>query len=149
MNTNFNKYALKGNEFLVRLAKNLGNEKDLDSAFRILRSMLRVLRKHFTIEESLQLIAQLPIALKGVYVDGWNLHAKHSRIKTLEEFANETIMEEGNAAWRDFANLDDLTRAIKAVTLTLAAYVSPNELQEAFGTLPKELRDMFTAWIPS
>ena len=81
MNTNFDKYALKGNEFLVRLSKNIGNEKDLDSAFRILRSTLRVLRKHFTIQESMQLLAQLPVAIKGVYVEGWNFQAKYVFIR--------------------------------------------------------------------
>jgi uncharacterized protein (DUF2267 family) len=149
MNTNFDKYAQRGNEFLVRLAKNLGNEKDLDSAFRILRSTLKVLRKHFTVEESMQMMAQLPIAMKGIYVDGWKFHSKQDRIKTVEQFANEMILEEGNAAWRDFANINDCIKAISAVTLTLAAYVSPHELEEAFGTLPKELRNMFRTWIPS
>jgi uncharacterized protein (DUF2267 family) len=78
---------LKGNEFLAKLAKNIGEENNLNFPFRILRSTLRVLRRYLTIEESMQLLAQLPIALKSIYVDGWKLHSKHDRIKTLEELA--------------------------------------------------------------
>lgn len=149
MHTDFDKYAVKGNEFLTKLATNIGDENNLDFAFRILRSTLRVLRKYLTKEESMQLLAQLPIALKGIYVDGWKLHIKHSRIKTLEEFANDIIKEDGNAAWKDFSNVEEVMQNIKAVVITLAAYVSPNEMEEAFGTMPKEIKKVFNTWIPS
>jgi uncharacterized protein (DUF2267 family) len=112
---------LKGNEFLAKLAKNIGEENNLNFAFRILRSTLRVLRRYLTIEESMQLLAQLPIALKSIYVDGWKLHSKHDRIKTLEELANDIIKEEGNAALRDFSNVEEVVQNIRAVIITLAA----------------------------
>ncbi len=149
MQTEFDNYAVKGNEFLAKLAKNIGEENNLDFAFRILRSTLRVLRKYLTVEESMQLLAQLPIALKGIYIDGWKLHTKHDRIKTLEEFADDIIKEEGNAARRDFRNVEEVIQNIRAVVITLGDYVSPNEMEEAFGTLPKEIKKVFNTWIPS
>lgn len=69
----------------------------------------------------MQLLAQLPIALKSIYVDGWKLHSKHDRIKTLEELANDIIKEEGNAALRDFSNVEEVVQNIRAVIITLAA----------------------------
>ena len=68
MALDFEKYAAKGNEFLNRLAENLGDE-DRAHAARILRSTFRGLRNHLTVEESFQLLAQLPMALKSVYVE--------------------------------------------------------------------------------
>ncbi|HPM32772.1 MAG TPA: DUF2267 domain-containing protein [Chryseolinea sp.] len=61
----FEKYAMKGNEFLHALAVNL-KDSDRAHAARIVRSTFRVLRNRLSVEESLQLIAQLPMALKSV-----------------------------------------------------------------------------------
>ncbi len=149
MHTDFDKYAAKGNEFLGKLAKNMGTNQDLDGAFRILRSTFHVLRKYLTVEESMQILAQLPMALKSIYVDGWKLHKPHDRIKTLEEFANEILKEDGKAAWRDFSTMDDVLQDLRAVIITLSDFVSPAEMEQAFGTLPKEIKEIFNTWIPS
>ena len=149
MSLDFEKYAMKGNEFLNRLAKKLGDENDRHRAARILRSVLRTMRNHLTIEESEQLLAQLPMALKGVYVEGWRIHQPQMRAKTIEDFAGEVFVEEGRAGWRDFSSTEDVIQSIKAVIETLATYVSPEELEQAFNTLPKNLRELFTDWVPS
>jgi uncharacterized protein (DUF2267 family) len=149
MPIDFEKYAAKGNEFMNQLAKKLGDESDRIHAARILRSTFRVLRKHLTQEESMQLLAQLPMALKSVYVEGWKINQAHSRIKTIEDFAAEVIQEEGNAAWRDFSNVEEAIQDVRAVIETLTSYVSREEMEEAFGTLPKEIKEVFITWIPS
>ncbi len=149
MPLNFEKYAMKGNEFLNRLAKKLGDENDRDRAARILRSVLRTLRNHLATEESIQLLAQLPMAIKSVYVEGWKINDVHPRVKTVEDFAVEVMKEEGQVAWRDFSNIEEVIQAIHAVVETIVSYVSPDEMEEAFGTLPKNLRNILTTWIPS
>jgi uncharacterized protein (DUF2267 family) len=149
MHTEFDKYAAKGNEFLSTLAKNMGNSQDPEAAFRVLRSTFHVLRKYVTVEESMQILAQLPMALKSIYVDGWKLYKPHARIKTLEEFATEILKEEGKAAWRDFSSLDEVMQDLRAVIITLSEFVAPSELEQAFGTLPKEIKEVLHMWIPS
>jgi len=141
MTLDFEKYAKKGNEFLHHLEDNLNNE-DRAHAGRILRSTFRVLRNHLTFEESLQLLSQLPMALKAVYVDGWSA-AAHRRIKNPEEFLYEIVQEEGNNAWRDFGNEDDIIAAVRAVINSLRIYVSSQELDQALGTLPTKVRRIF------
>ena len=64
---NFHKYADKGNLILNEVASELGKNEDKKLAGRMLRSVLHVLRSRLTIEESFQLIAQLPMAIKAVY----------------------------------------------------------------------------------
>lgn len=58
---NFSQYAVKGKEFVNQLAKELGDEKETDKAKRILTATLRVLRDLLPTEESVQLLAQLPM----------------------------------------------------------------------------------------
>lgn len=140
MTLDFNKYAMKGNEFVNRLEERLG-KNDRAHAARILRSTLRVLRNHLTFEESLQLLSQLPMAIKAVYVDGWK-KGKHRKIKTVDEFLSGIIKEEGNSAWRDFSNQEEIVDCVRAVVDTMRLYVSGEELDQAFGTLPKKVRDI-------
>jgi uncharacterized protein (DUF2267 family) len=148
MTLDFEKYAMKGNEFLNKLAVRLGDENNRDRAGRILRSFFRTIRDHITPEESMDLLAQLPMALKGVYVDGWKLNKSHTRIRTLEEFASEMIRAEGNSAWRDFGSLEEVIQSVRAVIETLAQYISPGEMEEVANTLPGDLRKYFADWIP-
>jgi uncharacterized protein (DUF2267 family) len=137
----FEKYAMKGNEFLNRLEENL-ETTDKPHAARILKSTFRVLRNHLTFEESLQLLSQLPMAIKSVYVDGWKRGA-HKKIKTVDDFLVEIVQEDGNAAWLDFGSKEDLLDAVRAVIDTMRQYVSEEEINQALGTLPKKVKAIF------
>lgn len=141
MSLDFEKYAMKGNEFLHQLEMNLGTT-DRGHASRILRSTLRVLRNHLTLEESFNLLSQLPMAIKSVYVDGWK-KSERRRIKNVDDLLSEIILEEGNSAWRDFSNREEILNAVRAVMETMRAYVSPEEMNQALGTLPKKIQYLF------
>ena len=134
MTLDFEKYAMKGNEFVNHLESNLGIN-DRSHAARVLRSTFRVLRNHITFEESLHLLSQLPIAIKGVYIDGWK-KGDHKKIKTVDDLIIEIIQEEGNAAWRDFSSEKEILNGVRAVIRTMRMYVSEEEMDQALGTLP-------------
>jgi uncharacterized protein (DUF2267 family) len=136
----FEKYAMKGNEFLHRLENNL-RTSDRAHAARVLRSTLRVLRNHITFEESLQLLSQLPMAIKSVYVDGWR-KGSHKKIKTVDDFLIEIIQEEGDAVFQDFRSKEDVIAGVRAVVDTMRLYVSAEEMEQALGTLPRSIREM-------
>ena len=67
----FDHHAQRGNEFLHLLAFELGDKSNKEAAERITRAVFRSLRNLLTLEENFQLIAQLPLILKGLYVEGW------------------------------------------------------------------------------
>jgi uncharacterized protein (DUF2267 family) len=147
MTLNFEKYAAKGNEFVNKLAVHLGDAENRDRAGRVLRSVLRALRNRLTIEESLQLVSQLPMAIKAVYVEGWKPYLEFVRIKTIEDFGNEVMKEDGLSAWRDFASMEEVMNAIEAVMKTLADYVTAGELHDVIDLLPKEMKSHFMVWV--
>jgi uncharacterized protein (DUF2267 family) len=68
MPLNFENHAQKGNKFLKELAEKLGDKTDTAKAGRMLRAVFQALRNHLTLEENFQLLSQLPVALKGIYV---------------------------------------------------------------------------------
>jgi uncharacterized protein (DUF2267 family) len=147
MALNFEKYAAKGNEFLNKLATRLGDVENRDRAGRVLRCVLRALRNRVTIEESLQLLSQLPMVIKALYVDGWKIHHEFTRIKTMEDFSEEVLKEDGHSAWRDFSSIEEATDAIEAVMKTLADYVSAGELHDVINLMPKEIKQHFLVWV--
>lgn len=137
----FEKYAMKGNEFIHRLGSNLGSN-DRAHAARILRSTFRVLRNHLTFEESLQLLSQLPMVIKSVYVDGWT-KGQHKKIKTVDDFLIEIIKEDGDAVLVDFWSKEEMLDSVRAVIDTMRLYVSAGEMDQALATLPIPIQAIF------
>ena len=147
MPLNFEKIAGKGNEFVHRLAIQLGDEKDRERAGRVLKCVLHALRNRLTVDESFQLMAQLPMAIKGLYVDGWSPHRAHSRVKTIEDLAVEVRNGDGLSGENDFPEISDAVDAIEAVIRTMAHYVSPGELHDIVAVLPGDMKVYFIEWM--
>jgi uncharacterized protein (DUF2267 family) len=84
------------------------------------------------------------MAIKSVYVDGWKGGA-NMRIKTVDDFLIEIIQAEGNSAWRDFGNKEEILLAVRAVVDTMRIYVSAEEMDQALATLPRKIQSIFEA----
>src|SRR6266540_972683 len=85
----FDKDCREANRFIRNLALQLGTPNDTDHAMRVLQSVFKELRRRIIPDESLHLISQLPLILKGMYVDGWNVNEPLSEAKTFNEFLDE------------------------------------------------------------
>lgn len=138
MQTDFNKYAAKGNEVLNLLADQL--QISPKQAIRILRSVLHTVRDHISVDESLQLMAQMPIAIKGLYVDQWKPSSYHQRIHHLYQFIDEIREHDGGAASVDLGNNSRAEAVIRAVFSSLSYFVSEGEMKDVTAALPEEIR---------
>jgi len=143
MAINFEQHAAKGNLMLKELAEELGTPEDKARAGRVLRAVLHGLRNVIPFEESFQLLAQLPLVIKGVYVDGWSTKHLNTRVKHVEEFAEEVYREGGSAAPSDFPDLDQTKQAIMAVFRVLRAHISPGEIEDIRSTMSKEMKTLW------
>lgn len=149
MSLNFEKNAAKGNEFLNQLTIELGIPNDKVKAGRILRSVLKTLRNRLTVEESMQFIAQLPMAIKALYIDGWKISKQPERMKTVDDFMIGVLTEDRLAAISDFTSEEQTKAAIEAVFRTLSRYVSEGEFKDMIAVVPKELKEFFEESIRS
>jgi uncharacterized protein (DUF2267 family) len=138
MATDFDRYAAKGNEFVNLLADDL--QVPRDKAMRILRAVLHATRNHIPVQESLQLLAQLPMALRGVYVDQWSLRKHTPRIHHLKQFLDEVRSCDKGLANYDFGNDESAARAVKAVYRALNYHVTDGEFEDLAASLPMKLR---------
>ncbi len=140
---NFEKYAEKGNIFLKELAQELGEPENKKKAGRVLKAVLRALRNRLTHEESMHLLAQLPMAIKAVYVDGWKLSKTPEKIKHVEEFIEEVMKYDTPRGEVDFKDKDEAVKAIKAVFRVIKRHVSDGEAQDVEAELPKRLKELW------
>ncbi|MCJ7465945.1 MAG: DUF2267 domain-containing protein [Maribacter sp.] len=143
MALNFNQYALEGNTFLKEYTKEMNLGNDRDKAGRILTSILHALRDIIPTEESLQLIAQLPLFLKGVYVNGWNIKKEKPKVKHMAEFLDLVRQHDGPAAVNDFEYSDERAeRYVDTTFIYLRKHISLGEMEDIRDSLPKDLKSM-------
>jgi len=143
MALNFNQYATEGNTFLKEYTKELDLGKDTDKAGRIFTAIMHALRDIIPIEESLQLLAQLPMFLKGVYVNGWSIKKTRPKVKQVAEFLDLVREHDGPSAVNDFEYGDEVAEQYVDTTfLYLRKYISLGELEDIRDSLPKNLKNL-------
>lgn len=142
MSLHFQEHARKGEEFIKEIAAELGTE-DIDRAGRVFRSVIRALRSRMTIEESFQLIAQLPMAIKSVYVEGMKVNLHPAHFNHIEQFREQVIREDDWAALKDYYYDGAVEEAIYAVFKVLSRHVSAGEMSKVLEVLPAEIRLLF------
>ena len=141
MALNFNQYAKEANTFMKHYAKTLNLSDDKEKAGRILSSVLHALRELISTGESLQFISQLPMFLKAVYVNGWNIH-KTKKAKNMEGFIDLVRQFNGVTASHDLPNDEVAENYIHSTFIALRQYVSLGELEDIRTELPKDLKHM-------
>ena len=75
-------------EWLKEL-KDKGELADEAAAYKVLRAVLHQLRDRLTFEEAVDLGAQLPIIIRGLYYEGWRGHRVPRKIRSKAIFLDE------------------------------------------------------------
>lgn len=122
-------------------SEGLSLDGDTEKAGRILSSVLHGLREVISTEESLQLMAQFPMFLKAVYVNGWSSH-KRDKVKNMTEFIDLVRAFDGATSIHDFRSDEVAENYINTTFILLRKYISLGELEDIRTELPKELKSM-------
>lgn len=144
MALNFDKYAHEGNSFMKALASNLGHPDEIGRCGIILRAVLHTLRERLSIGESLNLVAQLPMFLKGIYVDSWEYSEKPVDIRTKEEFYDEVERYQDQYGEQRFDWQISTAGIVDIVFETLRKYISAGEFEDIVTQMPKALKELFS-----
>ncbi|MFW5822923.1 MAG: DUF2267 domain-containing protein [Tangfeifania sp.] len=144
MALHFDKYAKEGNEFVNHLSAKLGHPNEVGRTGIILRAVLHTLRDRLTVSESLDLLAQLPMFLKAVYVENWKYLEKPTSIATLDEFTEEVKKHQDQYGEYEFS-WEKPTKEIVAIVLNeLGKYITEGETRHILAQLPKDLEAFFS-----
>jgi uncharacterized protein (DUF2267 family) len=103
-----------------------------------LRAVLHALRDRLPPDEAVELSAQMPLIIKGVYFDGWDPSSTPVRARTKEEFL-ALVRSNLHKAARDI----DPERLSRAVFKLLAGRVSEGEIRDVRDVLPAELAELW------
>lgn len=136
------KFAEEANSFFTKVARECGNPQDTSHAFRVTRAVLHTLRDRISIEESMHIISNLPMILKGMYVDGWNINQKN-RIDTLDQFLDQVREHSPGDPGRDFGGKQTARNTVKAVLHVLRKYIDEGEIRHIKQQLPDGVSILF------
>ncbi|MBP1686196.1 MAG: hypothetical protein H6Q33_2339 [Deltaproteobacteria bacterium] len=132
----------KTNAWLNEIMAEL-NSTDRHFAYHTLRAVLQVLRDRLTVEEAVQLGAQLPMLIRGVYYEGWSPTGKPLKWNKSEFLG--CIRD----SFRNATTVHDPERMVRAVFGILSRHVSEGEVKNVKGILPKTLRELWPESSPA
>jgi uncharacterized protein (DUF2267 family) len=138
----YEQYAHEARKFLNEVALELGDAGNSDQAERIMTAVLHTLREILSPQESLHLIAQLPMMLKAIYVNGWHLGAKN-RIRSKDEFIECLLLQNPRTAPQDFGNDEKAIERTRAVFKVLRNHIAIGEVKDIVSQLPSELTELW------
>jgi uncharacterized protein (DUF2267 family) len=124
------------NTWLEELREEL-NLGDTQEAYHALRAVLHALRDRLTVAEAVDLGAQLPMLLRGLYYEGWTPKDKPLRERKKEEF-----LEHIAGALRESPGTYPEGVAC-GVFRVLERHVSAGEIQDVKSILPAEIRALW------
>ena len=126
----------KTNEWMRDLMGMLDWE-DRNRAYLALRAVLHALRDRLTIEEAVDLAAQLPMLVRGFYYEGWQPAHVPVHCRTAEDFLQH--VRDGYPG-NDWVDVEQITRAVFRL---LATHISSGEIEDVLRCLPERLRDLW------
>jgi len=122
--------------WLKRIAEELGHG-DKQRAYHALRGVLFAIRDRLPIDEALDLSAQLPTLVRGVFFEGYKAAGKPETYRSRDEFL-QRVNEELAVVGR--ANPEAATRAV--LTL-LNEKVTAGEVEDVRHMLPSSIRGLW------
>jgi uncharacterized protein (DUF2267 family) len=111
--------------------------RDQSQAWSVLRVVLLTLRDRLTEDEAVQLGAQLPTLIRGMYYEGWKPAMEPTRLHTRDEFL--AVVHEGIRTIEPI----DAAHAVKAVFKLLGQRISWGEVEDVAHLLPPEIRNLW------
>jgi uncharacterized protein (DUF2267 family) len=105
--------------------------EDPHKAYLILRGVLHVLRDRLTVNEAVDLSAQLPMLIRGFYFEGWSVEHKPLKIHTEQEFL-ECVMHV-------IPSDVDAVDCVKVVFKLLQQQITEGEIHDIKSVLPDRI----------
>lgn len=140
---NFERYAAEGNRFINEVAHEL--QTDRAQAARITRAVLHAVRDRLPPDDAVEFAQGLPIALKGIYFDRYDLSRKPVRIRDKRVFIEFVRRKAGLTAFVDFPGSRSVVKALQAVFRVLDRNMSYGQVQQIKQLLNTELVELIEA----
>jgi uncharacterized protein (DUF2267 family) len=134
----FDSYVDAANIWLKQLMENLRLAADeRPRALHAMRAGLHAIRDRLPTAEVLDLGAQLPTLIRGVYYEGWTLSNDPTRIRDRPSMIARVMQELTPDKHLDPVNV------LRGVIQLLVLHVSAGEIHHVVATLPKPIAELW------
>jgi uncharacterized protein (DUF2267 family) len=123
-------------EWLNRLEEHLAWQ-DRSRSYLLLRVTLHAVRDFLTVDEAVDLSAQLPVLLRGLYFEGWVPSHTPAQHRSKSDFIARVTAHFSDRP------LEDPEAAVAAVFDLLRRQVSEGEFNQVANAMRKSLRDLW------
>lgn len=125
----------KANLWLKQIMNELGTD-DRHRGYAALKAVLHTLRDRLTVEETVDLSAQLPVLIRGIYFEGWKTSGKPIKYSK-QEFVG--------AVDGYFVNVSGINGGdiIRAVFRVLQENIPEGEIRHIIDTMPEEFGEFW------
>ena len=106
-------------------------------AYMGMRAVLHALRDRLTIDEAVDLGAQLPLLIRGVYYDEWDPSRNPVKDRHLDEFLAHIQTNYKSESSQE------LEQTVKAVFRVLRSKITEGEIRDVKGMMPDELKSLW------
>lgn len=130
------KSSQETSEWLNDISEQLGQE-DQQVAYHALRGVLFALRDRLTVEEAVQLSAQFPTFVRGIFFEGYQPAGKPLTYRGQDEFLERV---EGELQEVHPADAEEATRAVFVV---LDRQISSGEVEDVQQMLPDSILSLW------
>ncbi|NLW87947.1 MAG: DUF2267 domain-containing protein [Planctomycetes bacterium] len=108
--------------------------EDYHKSWQALRAVMHTLRDRLPMEEAVDLGAQIPLLVRGLYYEGWRPFDTPMKIRHLEDFLQIVEQEYGPDP-----NVDPM-RITEAVMSVLNSKITPGEIDDIRSNMPEDIR---------
>jgi uncharacterized protein (DUF2267 family) len=122
-------------EWLKELRDN-ADLADESEALGVLRSVLHQLRDRLTPEEAIELGAQLPVIVRGIYYEGWRPSKTPEKVRTRQKFLDEVMIKMLPRRVAPEA-------AVRDVFALIAHHCDPGEVGDVIAQLPSDIKELW------
>ncbi len=113
--------------------------EDREKVYKATKAVLQVLRDRLPVEEIVHFSANLPLIMKGMMMDGFDLKEKPLRIKTAQEFY-DCVQARYDSRRIDSIYAEDVVHAILSV---LSRRIGSGEMTKIFANMPADIKRVF------
>jgi uncharacterized protein (DUF2267 family) len=135
--TGLDQTVQKTNEWLRDIGNGLGIE-NRRTEYAALRATLHAIRDHLSTDEIAHLGAQLPLAIRGLYYEGWNPSNMVSRPRNAEEF-----LEAVGREVQSHSELWDVGKTVRVALNVISEHITPGEMKHVVQHLPAGIRGLW------
>lgn len=135
-NVSFEQQSKETQQWLTEIADLMDAPKRKDWAYSALRAVLHTIRDRTTLQEVFHLSAQLPVLIRGLFLESYSPTGKPLKMSA-EQFIRMIRDKMGHGV--EVSEMD----AFRAVLTVLYQKVSPGELDDIKGSMPKSIQRLW------